>query len=844
MTDIGIHESCTNKMKDIKKIQEFFSKPLNEVSGNIDAEDFAKVVQAISQTDHPVTVMLNPMFGRNEIEILIGMNAPDPIGDAMFNIMTDLGYRRGDYSIVGDTSTYSRREYSDIRRVNGGHRDYQRWEESVNEMDINDPVMIKMRAAQDKLAKMRAANAGGDGNDKFFKKSTANAKKLAALKKYREQVMRDMEQEAEPEGGPIADKYGAELNKIDKAIAKLSGQGEWGPERDTDITAQEIAKRAAMMGLEETDVNEGGVAGWKKASMSMIKHIQKQLDDMGVKYEMSDTPYAPFKTIYKPINKSDDWYDKFDDLIWRANLRGVVKTAMDELDTSTYRSALEKGRSRGDSKGRGLATNALNLLAKKAAQTLAGQSFEVAGSRENLAKGFYRGNSQKFINQFLMTFTGDGILISPSKLDTVGGDEVHFNMKVEFQNPDNIGGFSTDVKFRGYEKYKFPGVVQFSIKEGNVWVWYRAAETDLEFTRVGARAIAKLADMVAQELQLKTPVKHNSIKQFDPMKPSMNEALMLDKYEVDFFHTKANVYANIEIPSENPTFEDDIQIKGTGKTEEEAFGDLKRNYENYKKTGIHEAKKLTYNDFVRMVRDDMMAGSAPDERPSEELVGKRAKAYYNDYLQGASVDDLFEATKEEENEFHKKLDNLVHKTFGASSDEKKKEMNEAYVPSNIAEFAKRRGISSLVRKVAGWAERVGARITGGTAIGKGYNTLILDLGYQTADIRIDVEDETIELYDEPIYSFNDFKDVFMEEVSRQQAEHDEEQLRREQGLEEKAQEIAETIKLGLALNEELCPKGKAYIKRRLAAGEKSSAYLSGRAVKVCKGQMSGRSKKK
>merc|ERR1711966_614302 len=60
-----------------------------------------------------------------------------------------------------------------------------------------------------------------------------------------------------------------------------------------------------------------------------------------------------------------------------------------------------------------------------------------------------------------------------------------------------------------------------------------------------------------------------------------------------------------------------------------------------------------------------------------------------------------------------------------------------------------------------------------------------------------------------------------------------------------AQTLAETIKLGEGvIEEELCPKGKAYIKRRKAAGEKSSAYLSGRAVKVCKGQMSGRKKKK
>ena len=45
------------------------------------------------------------------------------------------------------------------------------------------------------------------------------------------------------------------------------------------------------------------------------------------------------------------------------------------------------------------------------------------------------------------------------------------------------------------------------------------------------------------------------------------------------------------------------------------------------------------------------------------------------------------------------------------------------------------------------------------------------------------------------------------------------------------------------LFEELCAKGKAYRKRRMAAGEKSSAYLSGRAVKVCKGQIKGENAK-
>ena len=46
-------------------------------------------------------------------------------------------------------------------------------------------------------------------------------------------------------------------------------------------------------------------------------------------------------------------------------------------------------------------------------------------------------------------------------------------------------------------------------------------------------------------------------------------------------------------------------------------------------------------------------------------------------------------------------------------------------------------------------------------------------------------------------------------------------------------------KLNTIIKEKLCKKGKNYIAKRKRAGEKSSAYLSGRAVKVCKGQMKG-----
>lgn len=70
-------------------------------------------------------------------------------------------------------------------------------------------------------------------------------------------------------------------------------------------------------------------------------------------------------------------------------------------------------------------------------------------------------------------------------------------------------------------------------------------------------------------------------------------SVMLDGYKVEFFKTAANVYANIYIPSDNPTWEDDTQIKGQGKTEKQALADLKRNYEKYKKNPSSEGIRST-----------------------------------------------------------------------------------------------------------------------------------------------------------------------------------------------------------------------------------------------------------
>ena len=94
-------------------------------------------------------------------------------------------------------------------------------------LNYNDPVLMKLRAK--KIADKKAADKIDQikrAHPKTNIKSLDTLKKLSFLKKEREQLMRDMEQEAEPEGGPIADMYGEKLNRIDNAIAKLSGREE------------------------------------------------------------------------------------------------------------------------------------------------------------------------------------------------------------------------------------------------------------------------------------------------------------------------------------------------------------------------------------------------------------------------------------------------------------------------------------------------------------------------------------------------------------------------------------------------------------------------------------------
>lgn len=84
----------------------------------------------------------------------------------------------------------------------------------MDEMDSNDPILMKLRAAAHKRSLPKPEPSEPSKADK-------NADKIKTLERERVQLMRDMEQEAEPEGGPIADSYADELIAIDAELAKL-----------------------------------------------------------------------------------------------------------------------------------------------------------------------------------------------------------------------------------------------------------------------------------------------------------------------------------------------------------------------------------------------------------------------------------------------------------------------------------------------------------------------------------------------------------------------------------------------------------------------------------------------
>jgi hypothetical protein len=132
-----------------------------------------------------------------------------------------------------------------------------------------------------------------------------------------------------------------------------------------------------------------------------IDMAKKQLDQLEVKYEMSGNKFKPFKVIYKPIGKSDDWYDKFDEIVYLFNLGSAVKGEMNEakeedvvdtitMDIPLFIRMLEYSRedASADVDLHDVTEKAISLNKEKDILSMEDYN-EIVGAAEEIEEGFY-----------------------------------------------------------------------------------------------------------------------------------------------------------------------------------------------------------------------------------------------------------------------------------------------------------------------------------------------------------------------------------------------------------------------------------------------------------------------
>jgi len=119
----------------------------------------------------------------------------------------------------------------------------------------NDPIQMGMR----NISKPATSNSTKAPSN-FYRE------KLTALKAQRKQIEFDMEQEAEPEGGPIAEYYGDELQHVDDQIDAI---------KQKMNTTESIEEVTGVDGRTET-------ISAKRAAAELNQYIKdKRIDGMG-----------------------------------------------------------------------------------------------------------------------------------------------------------------------------------------------------------------------------------------------------------------------------------------------------------------------------------------------------------------------------------------------------------------------------------------------------------------------------------------------------------------------------------------------------------------------------------
>jgi hypothetical protein len=453
-----------------------------------------------------------------------------------------------------------------------------------------------------------------------------------------------------------------------------------------------------------------------------IKAIQIQLDQLGVKYEMSGNPYKPFKAVYKPINKDDKWYDNFEDIVFRYNLGGVVKTSMDEAKKET---------------GVDMAKKQLDALGVKyeMSKTDKVRPFKVIYKPINKEDDWY----DKF-EEIVDLFNLKGF-VKQSMSESLTAGYPHRKTSGE-----------------GFEKIVIAEPMDDATRERMI----------RRFEAEGWDAKPNFGGGITA---VKKTLMNEDFAKFDTLKMAINQH---EKGEPYYDKTRLiNIFNQLDNPDQERAKKEYSEYFGKSVNESNGFKSGKE-FINIKLQKYPKAV-AKINQLISIV--------------GESNFTMEMAEWLFDFFNNASYESPVNEAKSEDKVDTITMDiPLFLRMLEYSREDAEQDLDLHDVTEKANKLGKERGILQMddYEEIVGidgegndLDENVAPNHTGKAApFGSGYKP-----------------------------------------------------------LEEKIAKALDQI------NEELCPAGKAYRKRRMAAGEKSSAYLSGRAVKVCKGQMSGKKKK-
>ena len=167
----------------------------------------------------------------------------------------------------------------------------------------NDPIQMGMR----NISKPATSNSTKAPSN-FYRE------KLTALKAQRKQIEFDMEQEAEPEGGPIADYYGESLQSVDDQIdaitQKMNTNESIEEATGEDGRTETISSKRATAELKQK------LAGKRSDGMGAYTATIYGVDDSGKKVKLTSlNDIAKFKT-FGITDKEPRWQDNDGDGNW------------------------------------------------------------------------------------------------------------------------------------------------------------------------------------------------------------------------------------------------------------------------------------------------------------------------------------------------------------------------------------------------------------------------------------------------------------------------------------------------------------------------------------------------